>query len=109
MLTRTQLKPMVGSGFTQTVHYLHGRHQSKASDPRFRADKTHSRLELDVSPTLLAVVQLGCSSPRSSTRFAFGTRTQLFEAGLRILATEDEDVAVATLEHSAHQAVSPSH
>src|SRR5262249_22326570 len=66
----------------------------------FELTSTHSDAwSLTSIPASMLVVGGGATGVQVASIFsAFGTRTQLFEAGPRILATEDEDVAAAALE-----------
>jgi pyruvate/2-oxoglutarate dehydrogenase complex dihydrolipoamide dehydrogenase (E3) component len=65
--------------------------------PGFELTSTHSDAwSLTSVPPSMLVVGAGATGAQVASIFnAFGTRVQLFESGPRILATEDEDVAVA--------------
>ena len=65
--------------------------------PGFELTSTHSDAwSLTRVPASMLVVGGGATGAQVASIFnAFGTRVQLFEAGPRILATEDEDVAAA--------------
>ena len=65
--------------------------------PGFELTSTHSDAwSLTSVPASMLVVGGGATGAQVASIFnAFGTRVQLFEAGPRILATEDEDVAAA--------------
>jgi len=65
--------------------------------PGFELTSTHSDAwGLTSVPPSMLVVGGGATGAQVASIFnAFGTRIQLFEAGPRILATEDEDVAAA--------------
>ena len=65
--------------------------------PGFELTSTHSDAwSLTSVPPSMLVVGGGATGVQVASIFnAFGTRVQLFEAGPRILATEDEDVAAA--------------
>jgi dihydrolipoamide dehydrogenase len=65
--------------------------------PGFELTSTHSDAwGLTAIPPSLLVVGAGATGVQVASIFnAFGTRVQLFEAGPRILSTEDEDVAAA--------------
>jgi dihydrolipoamide dehydrogenase len=65
--------------------------------PGFELTSTHSDAwSLTCVPASMLVVGGGATGAQVASIFnAFGTRVQLFEAGPRILATEDEDVAAA--------------
>src|SRR5262249_31070740 len=65
--------------------------------PGFELTSTHSDAwDLKSIPSSLLVVGAGATGVQVASIFnAFGTRVQLFEAGPRILATEDEDVSAA--------------
>src|SRR5215475_12454978 len=65
--------------------------------PGFELTSTHSDAwRLTSIPPSMLVVGGGATGAQVASIFnAFGTRIQLFEAGPRILATEDEDVAAA--------------
>jgi dihydrolipoamide dehydrogenase len=65
--------------------------------PGFELTSTHSDAwGLTSIPSSLLVVGAGATGVQVASIFnTFGTRVQLFEAGPRILATEDEDVAAA--------------
>jgi dihydrolipoamide dehydrogenase len=65
--------------------------------PGFELTSTHSDAwGLTSIPSTLLVVGAGATGVQVASIFnAFGTRVQLFEAGPRILATEDEDVSAA--------------
>ena len=65
--------------------------------PGFELTSTHSDAwRLTSIPPSMLVVGAGATGAQVASIFnAFGTRVQLFEAGPRILATEDEDIAAA--------------
>src|SRR5499427_8040019 len=65
--------------------------------PGFELTSTHSDAwRLTSIPSSMLVVGAGATGAQVASIFnAFGTRVQLFEAGPRILSTEDEDVAAA--------------
>src|SRR5262249_7061268 len=65
--------------------------------PGFELTSTHNDAwGLTSIPSSLLVVGAGATGVQGASIFnAFGTRVQLFEAGPRILATEDEDVSAA--------------
>jgi dihydrolipoamide dehydrogenase len=65
--------------------------------PGFELTSTHSDAWVLTSiPSSLLVVGAGATGVQVASIFnAFGARVQLFEAGPRILATEDEDVSAA--------------
>jgi dihydrolipoamide dehydrogenase len=65
--------------------------------PGFELTSTHSDAwRLTSVPPSMLVVGAGATGAQVASIFnAFGTRVELFEAGPRILATEDEDVAAA--------------
>src|SRR6516164_3883368 len=65
--------------------------------PGFELTSTHSDAwSLTCVPASMLVVGGGATGAQVASIFnAFGTRVELFEAGPRILATEDEDVAAA--------------
>ena len=65
--------------------------------PGFELTSTHGDAwDLKSIPSSLLVVGAGATGVQVASIFnAFGTRVQLFEAGPRILATEDEDVSAA--------------
>jgi dihydrolipoamide dehydrogenase len=65
--------------------------------PGFELTSTHSDAwRLTSVPSSMLVVGAGATGVQVASIFnAFGTRIQLFEAGPRILATEDEDIAAA--------------
>ncbi len=65
--------------------------------PGFELTSTHSDAwRLTSIPPSMLVVGAGATGVQVASIFnAFGTRVQLFEAGPRILSTEDEDVAAA--------------
>jgi dihydrolipoamide dehydrogenase len=65
--------------------------------PGFELTSTHSDAwSLTSVPPSMLVVGAGATGAQVASIFnAFGTRVQLFEAGPRILATEDEDIAAA--------------
>jgi dihydrolipoamide dehydrogenase len=65
--------------------------------PGFELTSTHSNAwSLTSVPPSMLVVGAGATGAQVASIFnAFGTRVQLFEAGPRILATEDEDIAAA--------------
>src|SRR6516164_4126156 len=65
--------------------------------PGFELTSTHSDAwRLTSIPLSMLVVGAGATGAQVASIFnAFGTRVQLFEAGPRILSTEDEDVAAA--------------
>src|SRR5262249_30490607 len=65
--------------------------------PGFELTGTHSDAwSLTSVPSSMLVVGGGATGVQVASIFsAFGTRIQLFEAGPRILATEDEDIAAA--------------
>ena len=65
--------------------------------PGFELTSTHSDAwRLTSVPPSMLVVGGGATGAQVASIFnAFGTRVELFEAGPRILATEDEDVAAA--------------
>jgi NADPH-dependent 2,4-dienoyl-CoA reductase/sulfur reductase-like enzyme len=68
--------------------------------PGFELTSTHSDAwRLTSIPPSMLVVGAGATGAQVASIFnAFGTRVQLFEAGTRILSTEDEDVATAAAE-----------
>ncbi|MBN8228383.1 NAD(P)/FAD-dependent oxidoreductase [Corallococcus macrosporus] len=68
--------------------------------PGFELTKTHSDAwSLTAVPPTMLVVGGGATGVQVASVFNdFGTRVQLFEAGARILPTEDEDVAAAVAE-----------
>ncbi|RKH72506.1 dihydrolipoyl dehydrogenase family protein [Corallococcus aberystwythensis] len=68
--------------------------------PGFELTKTHSDAwSLTSVPPTMVVVGGGATGAQVASVFAaFGTRVQLFEAGARILPTEDEDVSAAVAE-----------
>ncbi|MFP2901687.1 dihydrolipoyl dehydrogenase family protein, partial [Corallococcus sp. 4LFB] len=68
--------------------------------PGFELTKTHSDAwSLSTVPPSMVVVGSGATGVQVASVFAaFGTRVQLFEAGARILPTEDEDVSAAVAE-----------
>ncbi|MGX5803439.1 dihydrolipoyl dehydrogenase family protein [Bradyrhizobium sp. Arg314] len=65
--------------------------------PGFELTATHSDAwSLTAVPSSMLVIGAGATGAQVASIFnAFGTRVQLFEAGPRILATEDDDVAMA--------------
>ncbi len=67
--------------------------------PGFEHTATHSDAwSLTSVPPSIVVVGAGATGVQVASIFqAFGTRVQLFEAGLRILPTEDEDVSAAVV------------
>src|SRR5262245_30509330 len=69
----------------------------RLSIPGFELTSTHSDAwSLTSVPSSMLVVGAGATGAQVASIFnAFGTRVQLFEAGPRILSTEDEDVAAA--------------
>ncbi|WP_147444750.1 NAD(P)/FAD-dependent oxidoreductase [Corallococcus sp. CA053C] len=68
--------------------------------PGFELTATHSDAwSLTAVPPTMVVVGGGATGAQVASIFtAFGTRVQLFEAGARILPTEDEDVSTAVAE-----------
>ncbi|NRD50137.1 NAD(P)/FAD-dependent oxidoreductase [Corallococcus sp. AB004] len=68
--------------------------------PGFELTKTHSDAwSLTTVPPSMVVVGSGATGVQVASVFAaFGTQVQLFEAGARILPTEDEDVSAAVAE-----------
>jgi dihydrolipoamide dehydrogenase len=68
--------------------------------PGFELTATHSDAwSLESVPPTLLVVGAGATGAQVASIFnAFGARVELFEAGSRILPTEDEDVSVAVAE-----------
>ncbi|NOK33250.1 NAD(P)/FAD-dependent oxidoreductase [Corallococcus exercitus] len=68
--------------------------------PGFELTKTHSDAwSLTSVPPTMVVVGGGATGVQVASVFNdFGTRVQLFEAGARILPTEDEDVAAAVAD-----------
>ena len=74
--------------------------------PGFELTSTHSDAwGLTSVPPSMLVIGAGATGVQVASIFnAFGSRVQLFEAGPRILATEDEDVAAAVGRHSASRA-----
>ena len=68
--------------------------------PGFELTATHSDAwSLTSVPRTMLVIGGGATGAQVASIFgAFGTRVQLFEAGSRILATEDEDVSAAVAE-----------
>src|SRR5262249_56648457 len=65
--------------------------------PGFELTSTHSDAwRLTSAPSSMLVVGGGATGVQVASIFnAFGTRIQLFEAGPRILATEDADISAA--------------
>lgn len=68
--------------------------------PGFELTATHSDAwSLTAVPPTMVVVGGGATGAQVASIFtAFGTRVQLFEAGARILPTEDEEVSTAVAE-----------
>jgi len=69
----------------------------RLSIPGFHLTSTHSSaLALTLAPPSMLVVGGGATGVQVASIFkAFGSRVQLFEAGPRILSTEDEDIAAS--------------
>ena len=78
-------------------HHLHGRREPAALVPGFELTATHSDAwSLTSVPPSMLVIGGGATGVQVASIFnAFGSRVQLFQAGPRILPTEDEDVSAA--------------
>ncbi|MBF5043885.1 MULTISPECIES: NAD(P)/FAD-dependent oxidoreductase [Myxococcaceae] len=72
----------------------------RLSVPGFELTNTHSDAwGLSAVPPSMLVIGGGATGAQVASIFsAFGTRVQLFQAGARILPTEDEDVSAAVAE-----------
>jgi dihydrolipoamide dehydrogenase len=77
-----------------------GGRSRKLAIPGFELTSTHSDAwGLGAVPESMIVVGAGATGVQVASIFnAFGTRVQLFQAGPRILPTEDEDVSAAVAE-----------
>ena len=75
--------------------------------PGFELTSTHSDAwSLTQVPPSMVVVGAGATGAQVASIFnAFGTRVDLFEAGPRILATEDDDVSTAVAQAFRHAGI----
>ncbi len=96
--TRTPSRPRAGCGLqAEKIILCTGGTSRRLSVPGFELTATHSDAwSLTSVPPSMLVIGGGATGVQVASIFnAFGSRVQLFQAGPRILPTEDEDVSAA--------------